>query len=228
MAILFIARNLEKNVPVTFQNNTFYYPKINPKSTPSMTTVKKTILLLILIANTAVVQGQFIKDKSINALIGYAITIPYESTDDIADSGFYVQGEFVLQATSWFELRPYLGYFTTSSDGTDLNNNPTDETATSKAFILGGKARVRAPIPYVAPYFEIGLGTSIGTFETMTAFSDITKSGMILHIPIAFGLELGKSNNVDLGLSYYIQPSVEQVAGGFALGISIPLGQSTN
>lgn len=82
---------------------------------------------------------------------------------------------------------------------------------------------MRAPIPYVAPYFEIGIGASIGKFETLTAFDDIDKSGIISHIPFAFGLELGKNNNVDLGFTYYFQPSVEQFAGAFAVGITFPL-----
>jgi len=52
---------------------------------------------------------------------------------------------------------------------------------------------------------------------------NIDKGGMIFHLPIAFGLELGKNNNVDLGFSYYDQPSVEQYVGAIALGITIPL-----
>ena len=111
----------------------------------------------------------------------------------------------------------------TSSNGKDLNDNPTNEKAESKAFLLGGKARVRAPIPWVAPYVEIGIGTSIGKFETLTAFDNIDKVGIIYHIPFAFGLELGKNNNVDLGFTYYFQPSVEQFVGAFSVGITFPL-----
>ncbi|WP_236545528.1 hypothetical protein [Tenacibaculum maritimum] len=111
----------------------------------------------------------------------------------------------------------------TSSNGKDLNDNPTDEKAESKAFLLGGKARVRAPIPWVTPYIEIGIGTSIGKFETLTVFDNIEKSGIIYHIPLSFGLELGKNNNVDLGFAYYLQPSIEQYAGAFAVGITFPL-----
>ena len=67
---------------------------------------------------------------------------------------------------------------------------------------------------------EIGIGTSIGKFETLTAFDNIDKSGIIYHIPFSFGLELGKNNNVDLGFAYYFQPSVEQYVGAFAVGIT--------
>lgn len=129
----------------------------------------------------------------------------------------------MLKIASWVELRPYAGLILTNSNGKDLNNNPTNEKAESKAFLLGGKARVRAPIPWVAPYFEIGIGTSIGKFETFTAFDAIDKSGIIYHVPISIGLELGRNNNFDLGFVYYLQPSVEQYVGAFAFGITIPL-----
>lgn len=184
----------------------------------------KNILLVVttlLILNQ--LEAQSIKAESINAQIGYGISIPYESVDEIADSGLYLQGEFVFGVKSWLELRPYAGLILTSSNGKDVNGNPTNEKATSKAFLIGGKGRVRAPIRWVAPYIEIGIGASIGKFETFTAFTNINKSGFTFHIPIAFGLELGRNNGVDLGLTYYVQPGVEQTTGAFAVGISIPL-----
>ncbi|WP_218845062.1 hypothetical protein [Winogradskyella pacifica] len=143
--------------------------------------------------------------------------------DDVADRGLLLQGELVLKVRSWFELRPYAGMIITNSNGKDLNNNPTNEIAESKAFLLGGKARLRAPIPWVAPYLELGIGASIGKFETFTYYDYSDKGGIIYHIPIAFGLELGKNNNVDLGFTYYFQPSVKQFVGAMAVGITFPL-----
>ena len=185
--------------------------------------MKKTLILLLIGLTSHLVKAQFVKEKSINAQIGYGLSAPYNSVDDVGDDGFFAQGELVLKVKSWIELRPYAGLILTSSNGKDLNDNPTDEKAESKAFLLGGKARVRAPIPYVAPYVEIGIGTSIGTFETLTAFDNIDKSGIIYHIPFSFGLELGKNNNVDLGFAYYFQPSVKQFAGALAVGVTFSL-----
>ena len=187
--------------------------------------MKRNLIAFILILTSNLVEGQFIKEKSINAQIGYGLSVPNNSIDDIVDDGFFAQGELVLKATSWVEFRPYAGFIFTSSNGEDINGNPTDEKAESKAFLLGGKARVRAPIPWVAPYIEIGLGTSIGKFETRTAFDSIDKSGIIYHIPFSLGLELGKNNNVDLGFAYYFQPSIEQYAGAFTVGITFPLNK---
>lgn len=185
--------------------------------------IRKSLIVLIVILTSNLAEAQFIKERSINAQIGFGISVPYNSVDEIADRGFFAQGELVLKAASWVEFRPYAGFILTSSNGKDLSNNPTNEKAESKAFLLGGKARVRAPIPWVAPYIEIGIGTSIGKFETFTAFENIDKSGFIYHIPFSIGLELGKNNNVDLGFTYYFQPSVEQYVGAFAFGLTFPL-----
>jgi len=185
--------------------------------------MKKTLILIIIILVSIQSKAQFIKEKSINAQIGLGMSTPYYSAGDIANDGFFIQGEYVLKASSWFELRPYAGLVMTNSNGKDLNNNPTFEKAETKAFLLGAKARVKAPIRYIAPYVEIGLGSSIGSFNTYTYYTDISKKGIIYHIPFSFGLELGRNNNVDLGFSYYFQPTVEQAAGSFAVGIQIPL-----
>ena len=184
---------------------------------------KNLILILFLLLGSSVVQAQFIKEKAINAQIGYGLSAPNNSADVIINEGVFAQGEIVLKVFSWVDIRPYAGFIYTSSNGKDVDNNPTDEKAETKALLLGGKTRIRAPIPWIAPYAEIGIGTSIGTFKTATVFDDIDKSGIIYHIPFSIGLELGKNNNVDVGFTYYFQPSVEQFVGAIAIGITFPL-----
>lgn len=185
--------------------------------------MKNNLLLVALCLASHLIHAQFVKEKSINAQIGYGLSMPYDSADDIINDGFFAQGELVLKVKSWFEIRPYAGLILTGSQGKDFNNNPSDETAQSQALLLGGKVRVRAPIPWIAPYFELGIGTSIGKFNTLTVFNNIDKTGIIYHIPFSLGLELGKNNNVDLALVYFIQPSVKQIVGAFAVGLSFPL-----
>jgi hypothetical protein len=187
--------------------------------------MKKALILIVILLISNFATAQFIKETSINAQIGYGITVPDNSEDNVINSGFYAQGELVLKVTSWLSLRPYAGLILTNSNEKDVNDEPTDERAESKAFLLGGKARVRAPIPWVAPYMEVGIGTSIGKFETVTAFDAIDKSGIIHHIPFSLGLELGKNHNVDVGFVYYFQPSVEQYVGALAVGITFPLNK---
>ena len=181
--------------------------------------MKKVPLFLLLFFCLQFAEAQFIKEKSISAQIGYGLSVSSNSLIDTTDDGFFLQGELVLKVASWLELRPYAGLIYTTSNESD----PLNEVATSKALLLGGRTRLRAPIPWVAPYTEIGIGTSIGKFETFTAFDDIEKSGFIYHIPWSLGLELGRKNNFDLGFTYYFQPTVEQYAGAFAIGVTFPL-----
>lgn len=65
----------------------------------------------------------------------------------------------------------------------------------------------------------------IKLFEFVNGISETLAlaGGIIYQIPFSFGLELGRNNNVDLGFAYYFQPSVEQLAGAFAVGITFPL-----
>lgn len=185
--------------------------------------MKKKLIILIAILTSNFIEAQFIKEKSINAQIGYGISLPYDSVDETADDGFFMQGELVLEAYSWLEIRPYAGLILVNSNGKDIDGNPTNEKAESKAFLIGGKTRLRAPIRWVAPYIEAGIGISAGKFETFTAFTNINKSGVIYHIPVSFGLELGKKNNFDLGFTYFFHPTVEQYSGAFTFGVTIPL-----
>ena len=175
------------------------------------------------IAKQVPANNSFIKDKAINLQIGYGLSTPFESATDFVDDGFFAQGELVLIVNNWFELRPYAGFISTSPAGEDLDGRPTNERATTKAFFLGGKTRVRAPIPYVAPYVELGIGTSIGRFVTFNAFDNIDKSGIIYNVPVTVGLELGRDSKVDIALAYLFQPSVEQFAGAVTVGFTFPI-----
>ena len=184
----------------------------------------KKILFLILFVNLSnSVVAQFIKEKQLNVSIGYGMSSPYYSDSDIVDTGFFMQGELILKSSSWFEIRPYLGFIITNSKGKDLDDNPTEELAECRSVLLGGKARLRAPIPWVAPYVELGIGASIGSFNTETNYSAINKSGLLYHIPVSVGLEIGRKGNFDLGYAFYFHPTAEQFAGAFALGVTFPL-----
>lgn len=167
-------------------------------------------------------EAQTIKQKSIDISIGFGFSFPFEDID-VGDSGFYLQGEYVLELSKWIDFRPYAGIILTKSDGEDLNGNPTEFISTTEAFLIGGKTRITIPIPWVSPYIEGGIGASIGSFRTYTPLYDIDKSGLVLHFPFTLGLELGPKHNFDIAFTYYFQSSVEQFAGAAAFGVSIPL-----
>lgn len=162
-------------------------------------------------------KGQFIK-----ASVGYGLTIPLEDYN-IGGTGFYTQGEYVIGIRKWFGVRPYAGVIFTSPNETVTAASLAQYRVTAKAFMFGGKIRIVAPIPYVAPYFELGLGSSIGSFETYTPTKHIKANGIQFHVPFSLGLAIGKNHDFELELTYYSYPSLEQVSGAMALGFSFPL-----
>jgi len=62
--------------------------------------MKKILIVIIVVLTSNIVSAQFVKEKSINAIIGYGISVPYNSMDDVADRGLLLQGELVLKVRS--------------------------------------------------------------------------------------------------------------------------------
>jgi hypothetical protein len=180
------------------------------------------IFLLFTIFFSCIINAQQKTGEYINASLGYGISAPYDEAD-ISGSGFYAQGEYVFSMSKWFSVRPYAGIILTSENKSENQQNLVNYKVTSKAFLLGGKARICAPIPYIAPYLETGLGASIGSFETYTPSTNISKNGLGIHIPFSVGLALGKKHKIDIAFTYYYHPSVKQFSGATAFGLSFPL-----
>lgn len=183
--------------------------------------MKKTVLLFLLLLQSTLI-AQTIKEKSIEASIGFGYVFVDEDID-LEGSGFYMQGEYVMKLKSWFEVRPYFGLIITDAETERKESFEPVYRAVCNAVLIGGKARLIAPIPYFAPYFEIGLGASIGQFETFTPLENIDKNGVIFHVPLTLGVALGKKNNIEIEFAYYMQDNVKQVVGGAAVGFRFPL-----
>jgi hypothetical protein len=178
------------------------------------------ILLAVVLTNSLKAQPN--KGKFIKAAIG----IGYSATDDRTDfmgDGFYAQGEYVMGLSKWFGVRPYAGVVFTKAGEIDRKIYQEDYKVTSRAFLFGGKVRVLGPTPYVAPYFEIGLGASVGGFQTFTTETNINKSGLFVHVPFAAGLAVGREHNYEIEFTYYIHPELKQTSGAAAFGITFPI-----
>jgi hypothetical protein len=184
--------------------------------------MKKTFLLLLVIFCSGNIYSQFIKERSVDVSVGLGISTPLEDID-VTGYGFYLQGEYVLTTHSWLDLRPYAGLILTRSEDRLDEFSGATLKADTNVFMVGGKIRVKAPIPWFAPYIEGGIGASFGSVETITPTTNISKSGIIYHIPVTVGLQLGKKQNFDFAFSYYFHPNAEQLAGAVAIGFSIPI-----
>jgi hypothetical protein len=184
----------------------------------------KNILLLVALQFASIAQAQFIKKQAVNLQIGYGVGAP-ENREGVASlsGGFYGQIDWILITKTWLELRPYIGLISTNVDEEEFLGDPPIEKAETRAALLGGKLRLRVPIPYISPFLELGVGASIGSFDTSTLVDTIDKRGITPHFTTAFGLGLGKKNGIDLALAFYQEQEVKQVIGVFYLGLRIPL-----
>lgn len=167
------------------------------------------------------IYSQIQEGQYINASVGFGMCAPYDDEADITGSGFYAQGEYVWNLTGWFGVRPYAGVVIASGE-----SEPQEIAAwkiKSNAALLGAKFRLAAPIPYVAPFIESGIGMSIGSFETYTPNTSLKESGVLLHIPLSLGLAVGRKHNYEVKFTYYYHDAVKQFSGAAALGFSFPL-----
>lgn len=176
---------------------------------------------VLLFSGTASAQPQ--PGRAVQISAGYGMSYPNDF-DDLMGSGFYAQGEYAMALTSWFGIRPYAGVIVVS--GKDNSGQGLLESRIkSNAFMLGAKARFVVPIPWVAPFLEAGLGVSLGSFETNTLLYDKQADGFVGHIPASLGLALGRNRNFEIAFTYYYHPSVEQMVGAAAFGITLPIGK---
>ncbi len=184
--------------------------------------MKKTTLLILMIVASMQVSAQLVKEKSVNVAIGLGFSYPTDAID-VSGSGFYIQGEYVNTLKKWIDIRPYAGLILTKTNSDYNDRHGTDFKSSTNALLIGAKARVIAPIPWVAPYIEIGIGVSMGSFENLTPVTNIDKRGVFLHIPWTIGLKLGPNRTYDISFSYYEHPAVKQFSAAATIGFSFPL-----
>jgi hypothetical protein len=154
---------------------------------------------------------------------GLGVTAADVSGSTPDSSGFYGAAEFVLVPSMWFSPRLYGGVLFTSTD-TSTCPTPACDVSTKIGF-LGVKGRLTLPIPYVAPFAEVGLGVSVGALTTRLYDTDVEYTGVTYHIPLALGLSIGEMHHyvVDIAFSTLVHPAQLQSNGALALSIAFPL-----
>lgn len=183
-------------------------------------------LLFIVVLNPLYAQprtGQFIDVSA-----GLGIVAPNDDESDLDGSGFYAQVEYVYSPRTWFGIRPYAGVIIASGETDNLTyirGSETRESIKSNAFLLGGKIRIAAPIPYVAPFFETGIGVSIGSLRTVYNGAEL-KRNTVMHIPVTIGLAIGHKHTTEIKFTYYFHEYVKQFSGAMAVGFSIPIDKN--
>lgn len=161
--------------------------------------------------------------QTIVILGGVGPTVPYDRTNVIG-SGFIAGAEYGLPYSAWFGLRPYAELLLTWPDERDetcdKSTSPCEVTA--KAGALGTKARLAIPIPYVAPFTELGLGVSVGEFRTLTPLHQRIRDGVLASIPWGLGLSLGPAGELEFKLAALYHPAARQFSASFVFGVTLP------
>lgn len=168
-------------------------------------------------------QAQSYMEEVIEISAGYGWSLPYDE-QGYHGSGLYAQGEYLFGVNEYIDLRAYVGYILTKMDGALSGSFDQEDKATSNAVLFGGKARFRIPVEWVAPFAEIGLGGSIGSFETITVNTKVDENGIYAHIPFSIGVELGPRHNMNVRLTSFFHSGVQQFTVAAAIGIRIPIG----
>lgn len=158
--------------------------------------------------------------------VGIGVSIPYDpSTADAV--GVFAKGEYVLGFSRWLEFRPYAGLLRTWPDNLDFRCTASPCDVSAAIGLFGGKGRLAAPIPWVAPFLELGLGASVGHVRTHTFWDELDIRGLMLHVPFTVGLALGPGHEVDVAFAYFFHPAARQASGGLEIGLSFPVGVTT-
>jgi hypothetical protein len=89
---------------------------------------------------------------------------------------------------------------------------------------FGAKFRLMVPLPYIGPFMELGVGASVGRLTTRVGPTlDVSRRGLMYHVPWAIGLALGARYQFELSFQYLEHPEEKQTNGAFAFGVSFPL-----
>ncbi|OBX22969.1 MULTISPECIES: outer membrane beta-barrel protein [Bizionia] len=167
-------------------------------------------LLFFVLFTLHSVKAQPKKGPYIKASLGLGASLPFDDAD-VSSNGFYAQGEYVFGISRWFGLRPYVGVMLASSHNDYTSQPQLGYQVSTSALLLGGKLRFAIPIPWVAPYVETGIGTSIGSFTTITPYTNVEKNGFVVHIPVTYGLAIGRNHNFEIELTFYYHPSIDNL-----------------
>jgi hypothetical protein len=108
-------------------------------------------------------------EGAVEAIVGLGITIANDSESDGRGTGLFLGGEWTGRMNSWFSPRVHGGLVVTRPDGGSCGAQIRPCEINTQAAFAGAKVRLMAPFPYVGPFIEIGLGSSVGAFRTLEA-----------------------------------------------------------
>jgi hypothetical protein len=157
---------------------------------------------------------------------GLGISFPQSHRDGHGLGGSLVY-EQLLVGPRWASVRAYGGAFFSRSDQASCVGNLQVCDVSSQIGVGGAKVRFLVPIPYVAPFIEVGAGLSAGSITTrIPAYGSLPEInegefGLLFHIPAGLGLAFGRRHQHKISLDYFSYPGQDHVTGTVSLGIGL-------
>jgi hypothetical protein len=180
----------------------------------------RSILVCTLFISTLSGRAAIAGEHNVHAYGGLGVDQPSGDGVEGKGSGLLLGAEYARSSFDY--LRFYGGLQFTSPDRDSCGEFVSPCEVSSKIGFFGAKLRLSAPIPYVAPYFEIGLGGSLGRMVTRVSDKvNAVGSGLMFHVPVGVGLAIGSQHSFELGIALLFHPAQRHVSGGFAVGIGL-------
>jgi hypothetical protein len=179
---------------------------------------------LLALSEPSELLAQFSQQSQISAGIGASFP---SSEHNVLGVGGSVVYERRLASPHWAGVRLYAGGFFSRTDRNRCPASVQPCSVSSQIAVGGAKLRLLAPIPYVAPYFEIGAGLSAGSIRTQVAafgrFSaiDVDQSGVLFHLPVGLGIAFGRHHQHKLSVDYFVHPYRDHIAGTLSVGVGM-------
>lgn len=162
-------------------------------------------------------------DRAVSVSAGLGLAVPSrqngQNVPGTGEGGF-AQIEYIFRSIDWATPRLYAGGLLTAAQS-DCGPGVVPCDVSANIFFAGGKLRLMAPIPYVGPFIEAGIGASAGKLSTRSGqVVDLTGSGVMLHVPLAIGLALGDRHQFEVGFWYLVHPAQKLICGAAAVGLT--------
>ena len=191
--------------------------------------MRRVLSAIVLSGAAALQSGPALADSdhALGLSFGLGLAFPMQKNGQDVNGrgeGGFAEAEYIYRATEWITPRLYAGALLTSPKS-DCGAGVVPCDVSARIVFLGGKFRVMAPIPWVGPFLELGLGASVGRLSTRSGQDvDLTSSGVTYHVPASLGLAIGSRHEFEISFQYLFHPAQKQVSGAAALGLVLNLG----
>jgi hypothetical protein len=162
--------------------------------------------------------------RALGVSVGIGFAFPSSSSASGSGQGAFARAEYVFWPSSWFTPRLYSG-IEVAPRQSNCSQGVTPCDVSAEFGFIGAKGRLLVPIPWIAPYLELGVGGAAGHFSTRSGYAvNRTFDGVTYEIPFALGIALGSRRQFEVAFEYLFHPAMEQFAGGVGVGLRVPLG----